>query len=261
MNETLVLCAVESGVATLTLNNPPLNVVTLALTGALDAALDQVERSEDVRAIIVTGGSDRAFCAGSDITEFPSMMAPGQVVPQKLARQNAVFNRLDRFPKPTIAALRRLVYGGGLEIALCCDLLVAEEDVKIALPEIKLGLFPSSGGPLRVTRRIGESRAKELMFFGEPIDAATALSWGLVNRLVPEGRALQAARELAATLVERPRGALGLCKQAIGLAFDHPFDEALGRSFALSDIAFSAAEAKEGVAAFLEKRKADFKRL
>lgn len=261
MDRNPVLYTNENGVATLTLNNPPLNVVTLALTRALRDALERAAADQTVRVVIVTGGGDRAFCAGSDITEFPAMMAPGRVGPAKLDRQNAVFNRLDRFPKPTIAALQGLVYGGGLEIALCCDLLIAEEDVKIALPEIKLGLFPSSGGPLRLTRRVGEGRAKELILLGEPIDATTALAWGLVNRVVSSAQALPAALGFAATLAERPRGALHLCKQAIGLAFDYPFDEALWRSLVLSDTAFSGAEAKEGVAAFLEKRKPDFKRV
>ncbi len=125
------------------------------------------------------------------------MMGPGEVVEKKLAFEIETYNKLADFPKPTIAALDGLAYGGGLEMAVCCDLLIAAEDVRLALPEIKLGVFPGSGGTVRVTRRIGEGRAKEMMFLGEPIDARTALAWGLVNRVVPAGQALAGALELA----------------------------------------------------------------
>ncbi|MHA7685752.1 enoyl-CoA hydratase/isomerase family protein [Cupriavidus sp. PET2-C1] len=248
----------SNGVATITLHNPPLNVVTLTLTRELDEALDAIENDDAVRVLIVTGSGRKAFCAGSDINEFQGLMAPGQVVPKKLARQNEVFNRLDAFPKPTIAAINGLAYGGGLEIAMCCDLLVASEDSRLALPEIKLGVFPSSGGTVRATRRIGEGRAKEMMLIGEPIDAATALSWGLINRLAPSGHAVDVAMELANSLVTRPRRAMALCKSIIDLSFELPMKEVMERSFVASDIAFSSAECAEGVRAFLAKEGPSF---
>lgn len=260
MSAKPVHVAVEGAIATVTLDNPPLNVVTRAMSHALGEALEAIAADDDIRAVVVTGAGERAFCAGSDITEFKDYMKPGQVIPRKLGPQNVVFDRLDAFPKPTVAALRGLVYGGGLEIAVCCDLLVAEADVRIAHPEIKLGVFPSSGGPLRVTRRIGESRAKELMLLGEPIDAATALAWGLLNRVVPKGQVVATAYRLAATLCERPPLALSLCKQAIDMSFDLPQDEAIRRSLQLSDQAFSSPECKEGVRAFLAKEQPNFRR-
>lgn len=247
-------------VGVIVLNNPPLNVVTLELTRELDAALDAIAANDSVGALVVTGSGERAFCAGSDITEFADMMQPGQVVPKKLGRQNVVFSKLDNFPKPTVAALKGLVYGGGMEIAACCDLLVAEEGTRFALPEIKLGLFPSSGGPVRVTRRIGEGRAKEMMFLGEPIDAQIALAWGLINRVVAKGEAVTTARALAATLAERPPLALRLCKQAIDMAFDYSQEEVIRRSLPLSDQAFSSAECREGVRAFFAKERPVFRR-
>eukprot|EP01037_Dinobryon_pediforme_P033495 gene33495-38946_t len=146
MSTDFVLCSISEGIATLTLNNPPMNVVTLGLTMALGQALDRLEADDAVRAVVLTGAGTRAFCAGSDVSEFADMMAPGQIVPRKLQRQNEVFFQLDRFPKPTIAAINGLAYGGGLEIALCCDLIVVEQRSSLALPEIKLGVFPSSGG-------------------------------------------------------------------------------------------------------------------
>jgi len=251
-------CSVNAGIATITLNNPPLNVVTRPLTLALGDTLDALERDDSVRAVIVTGAGDRAFCAGSDITEFAHDLAPGEIISGKLGRQNEIFSQLDDFPKPTIAAVTGLAFGGGLEIAVCCDLIVVEERTRLALPEIKLGVFPGSAGTLRVTRRIGEGRAKEMMFLGEPIDAHTALAWGLVNRVVPNGESLRTAQELAAVLVTRPRTALRLCKRIIDLSFEMPLQEAIKRSMEASEEAFRSPEKVEGVQAFLAKRQPDF---
>ncbi len=258
MGNDPILCDVRDGVAIVTLNNPPLNLVNRSLTMALGRTLADLLHNGAVRVLVITGAGERAFCAGSDIGEFAEMMDPGQVVPRKLERQKEVFGILDNFPKPTIAAINGIAYGGGLEIAVCCDLLVLEEHCRIALPEIKLGVFPSSGGPARVTRRIGESRAKEMMFLGEPIDAGTALAWGLVNRVVPKGASLDAALGMASVLVERPRYALQLCKKAVDLSLEMSLEEALVQSLELSDKAFSSPECKEGVRAFLKKDRADF---
>jgi enoyl-CoA hydratase len=258
MTDELIHYEVEGQVAMITLDNPPLNVFNLAMAPALDAALDRAEADREVRAVIVTAAGGRAFCAGSDIAEFDQLMEPGQVVPRKLGRQYEVFSRLDEFPKPTVAALIGIVYGGGVEIAACCDILVADEDARFASPEIKLGVFPGSGGPVRVTRRVGEGRAKELMFLAEPITAAEAREWGLVNRVAPRGEAMAVARQVAATLCDRPPRALRYLKQAIGMSFDKDKHEALREALALSDLAFSSPECAEGVAAFREKRSPAF---
>src|SRR5215204_1536495 len=220
MPQDPVLCAIDDGVAVVTLNNPPLNLVTLEMTRRLNDTVKRLADDPAVRVLVLTGAGDKAFCAGSDIKEFPEMMAAGAVVPKKLALENEAWSRVDDFPKPTIAAVSDLAFGGGLELAVCCDLIVAEEGARVALPEIKLGVFPGSGGTIRVTRRIGEGRAKEMMFFGEPIPVETALAWGLVNRVVPNGESLRTAQELDAVLVTRPRTALRLCKRIIDLSFE-----------------------------------------
>lgn len=255
MTTQQIACAIDNGIATLTLNNPPVNVVTLTLSRQLGEALAALATNDEVRAVIVRGAGARAFCAGSDIGEFIALdlMSPGQVVPKKLKRQNDVFFDLENFPKPTVAAIEGLAFGGGLEIALCCDLIVASETSRVALPEIKLGVFPSSGGTVRATRRVGSARAKEIMFLGEPLDAATALSWGLVNRVVPPGQAYATAQELCATLARRPRQALALCKSVINMSFDAPLRNVMEASFAASDKAFSSPECAEGVRAFFAK--------
>ena len=248
-----VLCSVEDGVALVTLNNPPLNLVTLAMTRDLNVLVARLASDEAVRVMVLTGSGAKAFCAGSDVKEFPRMMAPGVVVPQKLALENEVYSRVDDFPKPTIAALNGLAFGGGLELAVCCDLIVAEAGGRVALPEINLGVFPGSGGPVRVTRRIGEGRAKEMMYFGEPLPVETALAWGLVNRVVPAGEARAAALALARTLAGKPAVALAACKQAIDMAFDVAEEDAVRASLTLSERAFTSADCREGVRAFFAK--------
>ena len=258
MQNRLVTLEVHDGIGVVTLNNPPLNLVTLGLTRELNRVLDAAASDRLVRALVVVGAGSRAFCAGSDIGEFPALTAPGAAVEQKLEYENETYSKLDEFPKPTIAAVEGLAYGGGLELAVSCDLVVITEDTRLALPEIKLGVFPGTGGTLRVTRRIGEGRAKEMMFFGEPIDASTALSWGLANRVVAVGKSLQVTLAMAAVLATRPNVALQLCKRAIDYSFDMPAGEALDRTLELSDAAFQSADCVEGVAAFMEKRTPSF---
>ena len=242
----------EDGVALVTLDNPPLNLVTLEMTRGLDALLSRLAADPAVRVMVLTGSGSRAFCAGSDIKEF--LEVADAVVPKKLARENAAYSRVAEFPKPTIAALNGIAFGGGLELAVCCDLIVAEAGGSIALPEIKLGVFPGSGGTIRVTRRIGEGRAKQLMFFGEPVPVETALAWGLVNRVAPPGAAVETALTMARELAAGPNVALQLCKQSIAMAFDRPEREAVEATLALSDRAFRTADCAEGVRAFFAKQ-------
>ena len=253
-----ILVDVRDGVAVVTLNNPPLNVVTLALTRALNETLDRLANDPGARVLVLTGAGERAFCAGSDIKEFPELMAPGVALERKMVYENETYSKVDDFPKPTIAAVTGLAYGGGLELAVCCDLIVVEGRTRLALPEIKLGVFPGSGGTVRVTRRVGEGRAKEMMFFGEPIDAQTALAWGLVNRVVPKGRAKAEAAAMARRLAAQGNRALQLCKRAIDLSFDTTEDRAVAETLALSDEVFGTADAREGARAFFAKERPRF---
>lgn len=253
----LIVTSVADGVAVLTLNNPPLNLVTLELTRQLAAALDRLAADPMARVLVVTGVGDRAFCAGSDVAEFAAVM--DDVVARKLAMENETYSKLDDFPKPTIAALNGLAYGGGLELAVCCDILIAGAGVRLALPEVKLGVLPGSGGTVRVPRRVGEGRAKELMFTGDPIDAPTALAWGLVNRVVSPGQALASALELARALASRPNRALQLMKQAVDLGLDTAEDDAIRRTLPLSDAVFRTEDCREGVRAFFAKEPPRFR--
>lgn len=253
-----VECAIEDGVALLRLNNPPLNLVTLELTRRLSGLLDELRDNDAVRVLILTGTGDRAFCAGSDIKEFPALIEKGTLLETKLAFENATFSKLAEFPKATIAALGGLAYGGGLEMAACCDFIVAEEQAMLALPEIMLGTFPGSGGTTRVTRRVGPGRAKRLMYLGEPVSSETALDWGLVDYRVAKGEAVSFARELAGKLANRPRLGIEQCKKAIDTSYDVTTAESIEAILEMSDRAFKTDEVREGVAAFFAKKKPAF---
>ena len=158
------------GVAKLTLNNPPLNLVTLGMTRQLIEALQELERDEAVRAVVVTGAGDRAFCAGSDVKEFAAVR--DRVVEKKLARENEAFGRFESLSKPVIAAIEGLAYGGGCEISMACDLRITGQGAKFALPEVRLGVVPGSGGLFRLPELVGPARAMKLMYLGQPIDAS-----------------------------------------------------------------------------------------
>lgn len=257
MVSSYVDCSVRDGIATVTLNNPPLNVFKIKMTEELDRILEDLRRDNTVRAIILTGAG-RAFCAGSDISEFEAFHEPGKVVELKLRRQNAVFEKLDTFPKPVVAAIHGLAYGGGLEIAMCCDLIVAEDDCRFALPEMRLGVFPSSGGPYRTVRRIGPARTKQLIFLTEPVDAQRALDWGLIDRVAPKGEAVQVAGRLAAEMGKRPPRALALCKALIGDATRLSTAELISHSLDASDQVFASSDCREGVRAFFAKEEPTF---
>ena len=262
MSTELIQIKIDNGVALVTLNNPPMNLVSLQLTRELNAALDALAADKSVRSLVLSGINPqaRAFCAGSDVKEFPDYMTPGSVLEKKLVFENKTYDKLDDFPKPAIAAVNGLAYGGGLELAVCCDIIIAAESARLALPEIKLGIFPGTGGTYRVPRRIGAGRAKIMMFTGEPVPARTALEWGLVEEVVPDEEVLPAAMALAETIAQGPSDSLQLCKQAIDTSLHEDREGALRHMLALSDRGFCSDECKEGTAAFLGKRKPRFPR-
>jgi enoyl-CoA hydratase len=248
-----------NGVAVVTRDNPPVNALTLETTRALSATLEDIAAAKDVRAIVMTGAGSRSFGAGSDIAEFQPLIQAGTVIERKMAFENETFSFLARLPKPTIAALNGSAYGGGLEIALACDLIVAEHGQVVGLPEVKLGLLPGSGGPVRMARRIGEARTKELIFLGDPIPVEQALEWGLVNRVVEPGAALGFAVAWAERLAAGSASGLRACKLAVNAALQDSVGElAIHDSLELTRAAFAHPDAAEGAAAFLAKRSPRF---
>ena len=229
--------------------------MTLELTRRLEQTLDRLAADPAARVLVLTGAGERAFCAGSDIKEFPELSASGQVVDRKMRKENETYSKVDDFPKPTIAAVTGLAFGGGLELAVCCDLIVVEENARLALPEIKLGVFPGSGGTVRVTRRIGEGRAKEMMFFGDPIDARDRARLGPRQPRRAAGRG--AAHRLPHGGRAGRRGRTGRCRSASARSissFDLSEDEAIRQTLPLSAEVFESADCQEGVRAFFAKR-------
>lgn len=259
MSDTIKLIREANGIAVIQLSNPPLNVVSRELTLQLAQALKQIESDSQIRVLIVTGEGNRAFCAGANIKEFAELVKAGTVIVDKLAIENYVYDMLDKLPIPTIAAINGIALGGGAELALCCDIRVMEEQTQIGFPECKLGVFPGSGGTQRLPQLIGEARAKELMYIGDSIDAETAFRIGLINRMAPEGKALEAAMELALKISLRSGVAMKCIKQAVDHGLLAGTAAGQSKSLELSEIVFKSEDIHEGIAAFYGKRSANFK--
>ena len=244
-------------VAHVTLDNPPLNLVTRDLLIELGAALDILEGSfpGDVRAVVVTGAGERAFSAGSHVKEFESQRGPeGR---ERHALESGVADRLAGLPMPTIAAIEGNALGGGLELALCCDIRVASEQAKLGLPEVRLAVTPGAGGTQRLPRVVGVGRAKEMTLTGRIIDAHEAERIGLVSMVCEENqlqeKSLEVARKLAGgaqTALRWTKSSLNNWLRMAGPAFD--------ASLAYEMLGFTGPEAKEGIASHREKRAPKF---
>jgi enoyl-CoA hydratase len=250
-----VALEVKDFVAELGLANGPLNLVTRDMLRAVNAALDEVSANNDVRCLIVHGGEARAFCAGSDIKEFTHLRHDASE--HKILFEDLVLRTLARMAVPTIAAIDGPALGGGLEIALACDLRVCRKGVALGLPEARLGGLAGNGS-VRLTRLIGPARAKELLFTGETIATEKALAWGLINMVVEDGSALEGARRLAATIAKRGPLSNRLAKELVDAAQDVPMDAALSMSTVYQQKIFDSADLHEGVAAFFAKREPTF---
>jgi len=242
--------------ALLRLNRPEaLNALSFAILREIAAALDEVAAWK-VRALIVTGAGEKAFCAGADIKELRGRSMVERKQGAELGQ--ATFARLDRLPFPSIAAINGLAFGGGLELALACTFRVAVRGAKVGLPEIKLGLIPGYGGTQRLPRLIGEPRALEMILLGRTVQADEAERIGLFHRLV-DGAAVDGALAFVREFSSYSLLALGLARDAVTRALDLPINEGMKIEADLSTLAFSTADAEEGMAAFTEKRKAAFK--
>ncbi|TCT06230.1 enoyl-CoA hydratase/isomerase family protein [Aquabacter spiritensis] len=246
----------DGAYAVLTLTRPEaLNALSFAIIRALGAALDEVA-GWDVRALIVTGAGEKAFCAGADIKELMGRPLMAEKAGAELGQ--ATFAKLDALAIPSIAAINGFAFGGGLELALACTFRVAAPKAKMGLPEIKLGLIPGYGGTQRLPRLIGEARAMEMILTGRTVDAQEALAIGLVNRLA-EGDVTAAAVAFADGFSGYGLPALALARSAVKRALDTPLHEGLKIEADLSTLAYRTEDAAEGLAAFVEKRKPAFR--
>jgi enoyl-CoA hydratase len=233
-----------------------LNALNSEVLAELDAALDFARASSEVGAVIITGAGPKAFIAGADIGEL-SKMTPitGR---QHSLRGQAIFSKIETLGKPVIAAINGFALGGGCELALACTLRIASENAKLGQPEVKLGILPGYGGSQRLARLVGKGRAMEICLTAEPISAEEAFRIGLVNRVVPAGQALPAAREIAGRILANGPLAVAYTMEAIHHGLDLPLEDGLLLEATLFGLCASTADMREGMAAFLEKRPARF---
>jgi len=239
----------------LTLNNPPVNAICSELLEELDETLDSL-KDKDSRAIIITG-KGKSFVAGADISEMKDM-TPEEA--EEFSKEgHRIFTKLETFPKPIIAAINGFALGGGLELALSCDILIASEKAQFGQPEVGLGLIPGFGGTQRLTRTVGPKKAKELIFTAERIQADEAYKIGLVNKVVKTEGLMDKCEEIAKNISKNAPLAVRHAKKAINEGSDIKIKEALEIESEEFKECFKTEDHKEGLHAFLEKNEPDFK--
>jgi enoyl-CoA hydratase len=245
------------GVATITLNRPDVhNAMNDRMRGELTACFGELATSDDARVIVVTGAGERAFSSGADIREFVAPQAPTRF---RESRKRVDFRAvMDRCPQPIIAAIRGYAFGGGLELALACDIRIAGEDARLGLTEIDLAIIPGGGGTQRLPRLVGRGRALEMILTGARIDAREALRIGLVERVVPAAEVLASALALAKTLAAKAPVALRYAKEAVVKGLELPLADGLRLEHDLATLLRTTEDRVEGAKAFLEKRKPRF---
>jgi enoyl-CoA hydratase len=245
------------GIATITLNRPAVhNAMNERMREELTACFGELVRSEDARVVVVTGTGERAFSAGADIREF---VAPQVPVKFRDGRRRVDFRAaMDRCPQPIIAAIRGFALGGGLELALACDIRIAGEDSQLGLTEVNLAIIPGGGGTQRLPRLVGRGKALEMILTGARIDAREALRIGLVERVVPAPEVLSSAQALARALAEKAPVALRYAKEAVVKGLGLPLEDGLRLENDLATLLRTTDDRIEGAKAFLEKRKPRF---
>ena len=249
--------SLEGDVATVTLNRPERhNALGMRIVGDLGEALGEIERSSEVRVVILTGAGDKAFCSGADLKERAGMDADERWSHNR--SMVGLANGLARLQVPTIAALNGLAFGGGLEISLACDFRIAARDALFALPEVSLGIVPGAGGTQRLPRLVGPTRAKEMILTGRRITAARALEMGLVSEVVPSDSLMESARSLAREIAANSPLALAYAKAAVDLASETTMEQGLRYETAAIRATLASEDYRIGLAAFAQGEAPDF---
>ena len=247
----------HEAVALVTIDNPPMNALASALLDELEAEIETLDADDDVRVIVLRGGGERAFVAGADIKEFPSLRESAGEGGSARGIQK-LGHRMDAARTPFVAAIRGFCLGGGLELAMCCDLRVCADDARLGQPEIKLGLIPGGGGTQRLPRLVGHGRAMLLNLTGEFVDAETAYAWGLVEKVVPVEELEAAALEVAGQIAAQSPHAVAVLRELARTTRDLPLEEGLRREADGFVRCLRSEDGAEGVAAFIEKRAPTF---
>jgi enoyl-CoA hydratase len=248
--------ATVDGVALVTLNRPEvLNALDTQTLRELVDALERLDADEACRCIVVTGAGERAFAAGADIKE----MAGASPVSLTIANSFARWERIRRVRTPLVAAVRGYALGGGCELAMACDMIVAADDATFGQPEIKIGVIPGAGGTQRMTRALGKAKAMELILTGRQLTAREADAHGLVTKVVPAPETLPAALELAAQIAALPPLAVMAAKEAVNRAFELSLEAGLEFERRNFFMLFASEDQKEGMSAFVEKREPRWK--
>jgi enoyl-CoA hydratase/carnithine racemase len=251
-----ILVAKDGPVTVVTLNRPDaLNALNRQMASELVGVLSVLATAESVRCVILTG-SDKAFCAGADIKEMSGLSTEDMIREEHF---RALWDKAGTFPKPMIAALSGYALGGGLELAMCCDIIVASQGTKLGQPEINIGIIPGGGGTQRLTRAVGKYRAMEMILTGTSVTAEQAEAAGLVNRVVPLGKQLDEAKKMGHIIASKGPLALKLAKMAIRRAQETGLSDGLEYERQLFYALFATKDKEEGMKAFLEKRRPEFK--
>lgn len=247
----------EGSIGLLTINRPQvLNALNREAMTEISQVVGKIATDPEVAVLIITGAGEKSFVAGADISEMRTLSALEGRAWSKFSQ--ATFNAIENLPQPVIAAVNGYALGGGCELAMSCDIRIASEKAKFGQPEVQLGVVAAFAGTQRLPRLVGKGRAKELLFTGDQIDAAEACRIGLVNKVVPAGELLTAAKALAAKIISRGPVAVQLCKAAVNEGLDMDLESAQAYEAEVFGLCFATADQKEGMNAFVEKRPAKF---
>ena len=248
----------DGAVALVTIDHPPVNALSAPLLEELEAEIERLDADDGVRAVVVRGAGDKAFVAGADISEFPSLREAAEEESGSARGIQKLGARMDAARTPFVAAIHGFCLGGGLELAMCCDIRVASEDARLGQPEIKLGLIPGGGGTQRLPRLVGLGRAMFLNLTGDFVDAKIAYEWGLVEKIVAREELLDTALGIARTIAERSPHSVAVLRELARTTRDLPLEEGLRREASAFRQCLASEDGAEGVAAFLEKRAPQF---